>query len=238
MKYKKEMDSFIVNKKIDNKIYEKVFKKRLYNLKYAFYGLVLLLSIITIAHAKDIRNFIRNIGKDEVVVEKQKFELEEMHSQYTNVDNTKDNLVKKISSIAELKKHLGIDILDIEGEYSLLYETNKEGLTTELSFQTERCLEKEQCNILKQNDKLIVFSGIVYTSNYEDDLDIDYYVNWNGEKIDHIGNIKTKIVLIESKMDDSNVIELHFNYHNVSYNITAYNIGKNELLSFLETELK
>ena len=238
MKYKKEMDSFVVNKKIDNKIYEKVSRIRLYNLKYAFYGLVFLLSIITIVHAKDIRNFIRNIGKNEVVVENQKFELEEMHTQYTNIDNTKDNLVKKIPSITELKKHLGIDILDVEGEYSLLYETNKEGLVTELSFQTESCLEKKKCNILKHNDKLIVVSGNVYTSNYEDDLDIDYYVNWNGEKIDHIGNIKTKIVLIESKMDDSNVIELHFNYHNVSYNITAYNIGKNELLSFLETELK
>ena len=81
MKYKKEMDSFIVNKKIDNKIYEKVSGKRLYNLKYAFYGLILLLSIITIVHAKDIRNFIRNIGKNEVVVENQRFELEEIHTQ-------------------------------------------------------------------------------------------------------------------------------------------------------------
>lgn len=238
MKYKKEMDSFIVNKKIDNKIYERVSRKRLYSLKYAFYGLVFLLSIITIAHAKDIRNFIRNIGKNEVVVENQKFDLEEMHTQYTNIDNIKDNLVKKISSTTELKKYLGIDILDIEGEYSLLYDTNKDGLVTELSFQTERCLEKEKCNILKQNDKLIVVSGNVYTSNYEDNLDIDYYVNWDSEKIDHIGNIKTKIVLIESMMDDSNVIELHFNYHNVSYNITAYNMSKNELLSFLETELE
>lgn len=238
MKYKNEMNKFIVDKKIDNKIYEKVSKKRLYNLKYAFYGLVFFLSIITIVHAKDIRNFIRNIGKNEVVVENQKFELEEMHTQYTNIDNIKDNLVKKISSTTELKKYLGIDILDIEGEYSLLYETNKDGLVTELSFQTERCLENEKCNVLKKNDKLILVSGNVYTSNYEDVLDVDYYVNWNGEKIDHLGNIKTKIVLIESKMDDGNVIELHFNYHNVSYNITAYNMSKNELLSFLETELK
>lgn len=143
MKYKKEMNRFIVDKKIDNKVYEKVSRKRLYNLKYAFYGLVLLLSIITIVHAKDIRNFIRNIGKNEVVVENQRFELEEMNTQHTNIDNTKDNLVKKISSIIELKKYLGIDALDIEGEYSLLYETNKEGLVTELSFQTERCIEKK-----------------------------------------------------------------------------------------------
>ena len=62
MKYKKEMNRFIVDKKIDNKVYEKVSRKRLYNLKYAFYGLVLLLSIITIAHAKDIRNFINRAG--------------------------------------------------------------------------------------------------------------------------------------------------------------------------------
>ena len=238
MKYKKEMDRFIVDKKIDNKIYEKVSEKKFYNLKYVVDSLVILLSMISIVYAKDIRNFIRSIGKNEIIVENNNFELEEIHTQYTNIDNTKINLANQKSSIIDLKKYLGINIIGLEGEYSLLYETDNKELVTELSFQTEKCVEKKKCNILKNNDKLIVFSGIVYTSNFEDELEIDYYVNWKGEKINHLGNIKTKIILLESKMADSNVIELHFNYHNVVYNITAYNINKSELLSFLENELK
>ncbi len=254
MKYKNQISKYNVDKKIDNEILDTIHKKNSnYKLKYFFVLAVLFISITTtIVNADSIKDFIKNLGSKTIESNDQEVTLSEIKITNTVLDNLiidPKDIYEEINNITleDIRKISKVNILGfIEGNYSYSYgDLNSESKVGAMHISFEVPIDcQEECKVIQgRHDKVIYGSAVIYTKNYEGDLsDTDVHNYGKTTVLQEIANIKTPVIIISSHLNNDPkedlVIEISFNYKNVSYHITGYNIEQEELLQYINDNLK
>lgn len=154
-------------------------------------------------------------------------------------------------SFQELEKVIGIDLIGVDkAKYTYnLWNIKRKGIdnweTEQISFEAKIPISYQKIDNSSIKDKVIYIRGKIYTDNYKDKIENYEYQGWKGQILTKVGQIDTPAMLLSSYVIDSDgtetdelVNELHFNYKNVQYIITSYNIESVDLLEYLNKNLK
>lgn len=254
MNYKNQISKYNVDKNIDNEIINYIQKKKNnYIMKNAFLLALMFITITTtIVNADSIKEFIRNLGSKTIESNNQVVTLNDIQITNTGLDNlvidSKD-IHKSVNNVTlkDIRNISKVNVLGFsEGSYSYSYgDLNSESKVGAMYINFEVPIDcEEKCRILQgHHDKFIIGSAVIYTKNYEGDLrDIDVHNYGETTTLQEIANIKTPVIIISTHPNNNPkedlVIDISFNYENVSYSICAYNIEQEELLQYINDHLK
>ena len=254
MKYKNQISKYNVDKNIDNEIINYIKKKNNnYIMKNAFLLVLMLITITTtIVKADSIKEFIKNLGSKTIESNNQVVTLNDIQITNTGLDNlvidSKD-IHKSVNNVTlkDIRNISKVNVLGFsEGSYSYSYgDLNSESKVGAMYINFEVPIDcEENCRILQgHHDKFIFGSAVIYTKNYEGDLnDTDVHNYGKTTILQEIANIKIPVIIISTHPNNDSkedlVIDISFNYENVSYSISAYNIEQEELLQYINNHLK
>ncbi len=254
MNYKNQISKYNVDKNIDDEILNTIQRKKNNSkLKNAFLLILMIITITTtVVNADTIKDFIKNLGSKTIESNGQEVTLSEIKITNTGLDDlvidSKD-IHKHVSNVTieDVRNISKVNVLGFsEGRYSYSYgEPNSESKVGAMYINFEIPIAcQEECKVIQgRHDKVIYGSAVIYTKNYEEDLsDTDVHNYGKTTILQEIANIKTPVIIISSyPNNDPNeglVIDISFNYENVSYDITGYNIEQEELLQYINDNLQ
>lgn len=255
-KYKKAMQEISINENVKNRILLKCNKKKK-GFSYIVYAtLVMIFISIMVVNAKELKqnlsniNIFRNLGKEEIKTEQETINLEEIKTLNTNIDelDTKDFknniLTLKAKNIKEIQDIINVNLLPLQNsEFTYTYLANKEKVST-ISIETLYKVScQKDCNIIREpKSKIIKVNALVYTKNYEDNIENNYFSKTDKTEVfTSFLNINTKGIAIYNYVDNNDnnplYLDIYFNYDNVKYSITACNMNLLEVENYLLNKL-